>query len=131
MTMKKLITVILCAILAIHTAAMTTDGSTYEYETAESHVTVAFSETSSLSAEKKQAISDFLVSENSVVSPQSLCWLTGHNYKTESVSLITHKVTAKSPRCKRSIYSVKTCTKCDYIDETLISETLIVCCPAD
>lgn len=129
--MKKLITVILCAILAIHTAAITTVGSTYEYETSESHVSVTFSEDSSFSAEKKQAIADFLVNGTGVVTPQSLCWLTGHNYKNESVSLIQHKVYAKSPRCKRSIYSVKTCTKCDYIDETLISETLIACCPVD
>ena len=129
--MKKLITVILCAILAIHTAAMTTDSSTYEYKTSESHVTVAFSEDSSFSEEKKQAIADSLVNGTGVVTPQSLCWLTGHDYKTESVSLIQHKVYAKSPRCKRSIYSVKTCTKCDYIDETLISEMLIACCPVD
>ena len=129
--MKKLITVILCAILAIHTAAMTTDSSTYEYKTSESHVTVAFSEDSSFSEEKKQAIADSLVNGTGVVTPQSLCWLTGHDYKNESVSLIQHKVYAKSPRCKRSIYSVKTCTKCDYTDETLISEMLIICCPED
>lgn len=129
--MKKLVTVILCAILAIHTAAMTTDSSTYEYKTSESHVTVAFSEDSSFSEEKKQAIADSLVNGTGVVTPQSLCWLTGHDYKNESVSLIQHKVYAKSPRCKRSIYSVKTCTKCDYTDETLISEMLIACCPAD
>lgn len=124
--MKKLVTVILCAILAMHTAAMTTDRSNYEYEKENYHVTVTFSEDSSFSVEKKQAVADFLVSESGAVSPQSLCWLTGHNYKTENVSLIRHKVAAKSPRCKRSIYSVKTCTKCDYIDETLI-----VCCPVD
>ena len=129
--MKKLVTVILCAILAIHTAAMTPDSSTFEYKTAESHVTVTFSEDSSFSAEEKQAIADSLVNGTGIATPQSLCWLTGHDYKTESVSLIKHKVTAKSPRCKRSIYSVKTCTKCDYIDETLISEMLIICCPED
>lgn len=129
--MKKLVAIILCTVLAVHTAAMTTGSSTYEYETAESHVSVTFSEDSSFSAEKKQAIADSLVNGTGIVTPQSLCWLTGHDYKTESVSLIQHKVYAKSPRCKRSIYSVKTCTKCDYIDETLISETLIVCCPAD
>lgn len=67
--MKKLITIILCAILAIHTAAMTTDSSTYEYKTAESHVTVAFSEDSSFSAEEKQAIADSLVNGTGIATP--------------------------------------------------------------
>ena len=57
--MKKLVAIILCAVLAVHTAAMTTGSSTYEYETAESHVSVTFSEDSSFVSNSSNKSSRF------------------------------------------------------------------------
>ena len=44
----------------------------------------------------------------------------------DTVIVTEHKVDEKHPRCIKRIYDVETCTACDYIKETLISETYIV-----
>ncbi len=56
------------------------------------------------------------------------CTLFGHKIETTSVTAITHKVLSTSPRCRREIYDVDNCTRCDYNKSTLITSSYIVCC---
>ncbi len=57
-----------------------------------------------------------------------LCTLFGHKLETSTVAAIVHKVSATSPRCRREIYDVETCSRCDYTKSTMISSSYIVCC---
>lgn len=56
------------------------------------------------------------------------CTLFGHKIETTSVTAVTHKAKATSPRCLREIYDVDNCTRCDYTKSTLINSAYIVCC---
>lgn len=56
------------------------------------------------------------------------CTLLGHKTKISSVSVVTHKVRATSPRCKKETYNYEECTRCEYNDSTLIATEYIICC---
>lgn len=56
------------------------------------------------------------------------CTLFGHKIETTTVTAVTHKAKATSPRCLREIYDVDNCTRCDYTKSTLINSAYIVCC---
>lgn len=131
--MKKLLTIFIGIVLAINCMATPTDTSVYEYTTEDSHITVEFDVDSTLSPEQKQNIADYLVYGDDGISTYSLCWLLGHDYNEtdQIIGITTHKVRTLPPRCLKSTYSVKTCKRCDHIEETLISETFIACCPED
>lgn len=57
-----------------------------------------------------------------------MCTLFGHKLETSSVTAIKHKEKATSPRCLREIYTVETCSRCDYTKSTLKAASYIVCC---
>ena len=130
--MKRILTsILLCAVLAINCNAFSSGNSSYNYVIDNTEITIEFSLDSVLSAEKQQQVADQMVYGDDGASTYAWCWLTGHNYVTEAVTAVEHKVYALSPRCMERIYSVETCTKCDHFEETLISETLIPCCPEE
>ena len=129
--MKKIFVFILCIVLAVNCSAFSVGGSAYEYEIDDTHITIKFSTDSVLSAEKQQQIANRMVYGDDGVSTYAWCWITGHDYVYENVSAIEHKVTALSPRCMKRTYSIETCSKCDHFEETLIGDSLIVCCPED
>lgn len=129
--MKKILVIILCAVLAINCSAFSVVDTTYDYELNNKHITVEFSSDSALSAQKQQQIARHMIYGDDGVSTYALCWLTGHDYVTEGVTLIEHKVYVLSPRCMKRTYSVKTCTKCDFLEETLISQARYACCPEE
>lgn len=56
------------------------------------------------------------------------CTLLGHKLESCSVSTITHKVRATSPRCVEKTYLYEACTRCDYENSMLMSTEYIVCC---
>lgn len=121
------ILVMLCLTLAV--AASELNGSTIVYP--DEGITVQFEENSSLSAEMKQAIADSIVFDTSIPQTYSLCWLTGHNTTTETMTVTYHKVDEYDPRCILDIYHITTCSKCDYYVEELSSSGYISCCPED
>ena len=63
--------------------------------------------------------------------PYGLSCLFGHDKITHTVRVIEHKVYKTAPRCKESIYSVTTCSRCDYEEMTLLAQHYISCCPED
>lgn len=132
-TIKIMIAFALCVAFSLSFSANTVQTSEIFYENEET--TVIFSTDSILSIDKKQIIADKLVYGNDSiennVSTYSWCWLTGHDLVSETVYVIDHKVRTTVPRCDRKTYEVESCTKCDYVQETLISSIKYTCCPVD
>ena len=56
------------------------------------------------------------------------CTLFGHKIETTTVAAVTHKVRTTAPRCRREIYDVDNCTRCDYTKSTMTSSSYIACC---
>lgn len=74
-------------------------------------------------------IEDYFNSEDDGTTSYGLtCTLFGHKIETTSVTAVTHKVLSTSPRCRREIYDVDNCTRCDYTKSTLKTSSYIVCC---
>lgn len=132
-TIKIMIAFALCVAFSLSFSANTVQTSEFFYENEET--TVIFSTDSLFSIEKKQIIADTLVlghnSDDDNISTYSWCWLTGHDLVSEIVYVIEHKVRTTVPRCNKKTYEVESCTKCDYVKETLVSEVEYVCCPVD
>lgn len=132
-TIKIILAFALCIALSLSFSANTVQTSEFFYENEE--ITVIFNAESAFSVDEKQIIADKLVYGNDSVenniSTYSWCWLTGHDLISETVYVIEHKVRANEPRCDKRTYEIESCTKCDYMKETLISEISYVCCPVD
>lgn len=130
---RFLIIPILCMILVVNAAASSVGNGVYEFVDEDKVVT--FNEDSILSAEEQQMIAEYLVygekNEDDGASTYAWCWLTGHDYKYEVVTVTTHKKRAISPRCYEETYSVETCTKCDHLEEELVGGVYILCCPEE
>ena len=132
-TIRIMIAFVLCVAFSLSFSANTVQTPEFFYENEET--TVIFNTDSVFSIDKKQIIADRLVYGNNSaennISTYSWCWLTGHDLVSEMVTTITHKVRTNEPRCDKKIYKVESCTKCDHIEETLVSEMEYVCCPVD
>lgn len=133
--MKKIqvsLCAIICAIMVINVAGADLDNTVIlEYES--DNITVIFNKEQVYDEEICNNIADYIVygtEEYDTVSI-SWCWLFGHDITTTTVTTITHKVQLKSPRCLREIHNVETCSKCDYINDEVISSVYIVCHPND
>lgn len=70
----------------------------------------------------------FINASNDVQQLGLKCTLFGHDYKTELVTVITHKVRSTSPRCRKEIFETKICTVCSDTVPKLMNEDLIICC---
>lgn len=66
--------------------------------------------------------------EDDVEACSILCTLLGHEIERSTVATITHKARTTAPRCLQKIYTVESCTRCDYSSKTLKSSVYISCC---
>ena len=57
-----------------------------------------------------------------------ICDLLGHNLISEDVISIIHNARTSAPRCLKRIYQDDVCTRCDYVNKTLLSNEYIYCC---
>lgn len=94
-------------------------------------IEVIFDENSIFTEEEKQIIeASFL--ENGDGNPTTpygvMCTLFGHDYKTETITIIRHKVYANAPRCVKELYDTKICSRCSDTNSTLIDSWTIDCC---
>ena len=130
---KIIIVLVLCVTFSLSFTASAISESEFFYP--EKSISVVFDTASVLSAEQKQFIADKIVLGESIVddgvSTYALCWLTGHDIVNELVTVVEHKVSTTIPRCKDNLYDVETCSKCDYLEYTLISSNMIFCCPEE
>ena len=129
---KFLIVPLFCIIFSVNLLAHTAGGGTYEF--VDEDKVVIFEENSALTEDEQQFVAERLVygsPEDSGIQTYAWCWLTGHNFVYDTVTVVTHKKKAESPRCYEEIYNVETCTKCDHLEEELIGFGYIVCCPEE
>ena len=121
------ILVMLCFVLAVSASEL--NGTAIEYPN--EMITIQFEENTSLSAERMQMIADSFVYGTPIPQTYALCWLTGHDKVTETMTVTQHKADQYDPRCILEIYLITTCTKCDYYSEEFDSSGYISCCPED
>ena len=86
-----------------------------------------------VSAETKDKIQRYFANgaheKDEAISTYGLtCTLFGHKLESCTVSAITHKVSATSPRCVKKTYNYEACSRCDYENSELIATEYIVCC---
>ena len=127
--LKYFLIPVFCFILAINSFATSFEANTYEFS--DEATTVVFEENSVWSAEEQQEIAAWLVYGAPDIQTYAWCWLTGHDYVTETITLTKHKAAPTVPRCLEQVYQVSTCSKCDKMTEELIYTTYIFCCSED
>lgn len=123
--------IIMCAVLAITCVASHT--GEYVYNIGDTEITVVFESGSQWSEDEQRTIAERMVngSADQEASTYAFCWLTGHKLTTETVTTVTHKAYTTAPRCREQISNVSTCSKCDYMETEVISDTVIYCCPEE
>lgn len=78
---------------------------------------------------RERIIDNYFNGEDDTATTYGLmCTLFGHKTETTSLITVTHNVRTSAPRCRRDIYSVDTCSRCDYTKSTMTSSTYIYCC---
>ena len=128
--MKKIISLALALLLSVSfcIAASAVDvENTYFY----GDVEVVFAEDSSFSEEMKQHIADYIVNgDDGATTYNLMCTLFGHKETSEVVLTTSHKVRATNPRCLQQMWEIHACSRCnEALDQILLSETYIDCCP--
>ena len=122
--MRRIITIIsFCLILtAVLSVAILAQNTLNNIE-------VLFSSDSVFTEEEKEIIENHFTGEESTMQPYGIkCILFGHDYKTEIIDVIHHKVRSTRPRCVRETYETKICEDCSDTVSTLIATTVIDCC---
>lgn len=91
---------------------------------------IIFNEDCQFDEKERQVIIDFLNNEDSGISTSGfniLC-LFGHDYKTGTVTTVTHRVRASQPRCLQELFEVGECKRCGNTYSNLIHSSYITCC---
>ncbi len=125
--MKKLFQIIFCcvliSILSVHSVWALPN-------TALPNITVTFSDNSCFSdSEKNLIINSFTQTNEYEIQPFGLyCFLFGHDYISETITVIRHKVYSSDPRCIKDYYRSQICSRCSDVQNTLINSVIISCC---
>ena len=110
------------------------------YQYTNPDITVEFSESLNMSAERQQSIADdiagvntnFMSNPGSVSPDNIICTLFGHKLSDPvTVTATHHKVNQYQPRCLMEVYDVVYCTRCDFTDVQFVNDFFIFCCPED
>lgn len=131
--MKKYIslflTIVLCLSFVLSVNA--TNGTVYSYN----GVDVFFEENSALSEGMKLQVAEMLVDGASggedIATYNLWCSLFGHKNTLETVETIQHKVDTEAPRCLSQMWELNICTRCENVEETLLTQKYIDCCPEE
>lgn len=128
--MKKLLSFVLAVCLmfsvtSIASAASDISDNVFYY--GETEIIV---EGNDLSYAEMKEIADYIASIDSLdhASPAGLiCSIFGHNLTASTAIEITHNVYTTAPKCVEKQYTVETCSRCDYIEKTLLNSYRIQC----
>ena len=125
---------IICLVLMMSIEASSDPQYVYEYNIPE--VTVSFSSNNGFSEQKRQVIANNIAGlQNENVESEStrniICSIFGHDLSSGEVISIKHKVSHRDPRCLLEIYDVVSCSRCDYLEQNLISSRHISCHPEE
>lgn len=122
---KLIIAIGMCVILLISITTAVMGYNALENDSVE----VIFKPDSVFSDEEKQLIVESFSNDTPKAQPYGLkCTLFGHDYKTEFVEAVRHKVRPVKPRCIKEVYETKVCSVCSDVVSTLISSKGIDCC---
>ena len=126
---RVFVCILLCAVLALNICAETCTTYTFDYH--DENITVNVE--SSLDEKGCKKIADYVVygKDDAEIKTISFCWLFGHDLSTSTVTVIKHKVSPTSPRCLEEIHEVTICSKCDYMEDKIISSVYIPCHPEE
>ena len=124
-----LTTIMVCSFAMGVDAVQQTNGTSYYF--VNKNIEVIFDADSAFDDEQQQRIAEILANDTVPVEGRSWCWLLGHEYISDAVSVITHGVRDTNPRCIRQFYEVTTCANCNYYSEELLSTVYVDCCPAE
>lgn len=127
--MKKIVSIIMamCFVFALACVAGASDVNSNTFYYGDKEIIV---EGQSLSYEEMKEIADYVAGENSDdgISVCGLtCTLLGHKISESTVKEITHNVYSTAPKCVQKTYTVKTCSRCDYIEKELITSKRVNC----
>jgi hypothetical protein len=128
MTCKKLVLLIMTAIVLMPTFTYASGSTNNIFQYIDPYVTVEFDEENDFPDETKQRIADQfagIVSAGQIAGDDTaniLCTLFGHKTSETIVGVTHHFVYAHDPRCREDYYNVIACSRCDYtVDEYLTS----------
>ena len=92
-------------------------------------IEVLFDSNTKFTEAEQDTIRAHFINDGNEVQPCGLkCTLFGHDYKTELVTVITHKARSTSQRCLKETFETKTCTVCSDTQSTLVNKDYIICC---
>ena len=129
--MKKLFQRVLSLLLAISTMLSISIYCLADSINISEDITVIYQENSTWTDIQKEQFIELIMSEQTNYTPYSLLCLFGHDETTEYHCVVKHKALSVAPRCAVQYYEVITCSRCDYMDATLVSQAFIDCCPED
>ena len=132
--MRKIVSIAIVIVITISSALSvhaTQDSLITSYQYYDIGVEVIFGDNSEFSSAQQQRIAEILATGTPPVQSRAWCWLTGHDYVTDAVTVIRHEARTLNPRCAQEIYKVTTCNNCNYYEEELLSSSYIVCCPEE
>ena len=91
---------------------------------------VVFDSNTEFTIEEQKIIRAHFIGNDDIAQSYGLkCTLFGHDYKTEIVTVITHKVRSSAPRCLKENFETKVCTVCsDTVSTPIGSKDFIYCC---
>lgn len=128
--MKKILSLMLVAMMCVTLCIGASAAEVTENVIRIDNVEVIFESTSTLTMEEKQAIAAYLVyGESDAQAYGLMCNLFGHKNTTEYVTTISHGVLASGSRCLEQIWEVNTCSRCGNVEQILVGEQYISCCP--
>ena len=131
---KRIICVFLSAVLVIGIMGLSVsanENSVFEFVIDDTHHSVTI-EGNGIPEQFKEYIAAQLVgiSDDDAVPYGFACNLLGHREITGTASHTVHKMYTYRPRCVYCVYEVTTCDRCgELLDEVLVSQTRIDCCP--
>ena len=92
------------------------------------NINVIFTENSIFSDDEKLIIEKSFICDDDISTYGIKCILFGHDYKTEYIDAIRHKVSSTRPRCIMETYETKICVDCSDTVSDMIATTYIDCC---
>ena len=127
--MKKILSLIVIIVLSIGMCVSISANSAPIETLSISNTEIIFSENSSLSDEQRTNIAEYLVyGDNGAQTYGLMCNLFGHKNTEEIVTTITHGERITRPKCLKQQWELNVCSRCDNVEETLLTSYYIDCC---
>ena len=126
--MKRIFAILLVLTLLTCTCALPVSAKNTTKEESEIEIVINDEVSEETKAKIERYFANGTPTDDGTVTYGLTCTLFGHNIKISSVSAVTHKVRATSPRCLKKTYDYEECTRCDYEKATLVCSEYIGCC---